>query len=327
MILVTGGAGFIGSNLVAALAERDNTPVVVCDRLEVEEKARNLEKHVVAEIVAPEDLFDWLEESGEDVETVFHMGASSATTETDFDHLLENNFGVSMGLWRWCAEGERRLIYASSAATYGNGAEGFEDDNDPAVLVNLRPLNPYGWSKQLFDLQAVLLGDAGPRPAQWAGLKFFNVFGPNEYHKGGQCSVVVQLFNQISSEGKVRLFRSHDPEFEDGGQKRDFIWVGDCVDVMLWLHDNRQVNGIFNCGTGQARSFTDLATACFAAMDRPVDIHYIDTPPEIRQHYQYFTEAAMDRLAAAGYGRPFTSLEDGVARYIGDYLATNDPYR
>jgi ADP-L-glycero-D-manno-heptose 6-epimerase len=255
------------------------------------------------------------------------MGASSATTETDFNHLLDNNFGVSMHLWRWCAEHRRRMIYASSAATYGDGREGFDDDNDPAALVKLRPLNPYGWSKQLFDLQAVLLGDAGPRPAQWVGLKFFNVFGPNEYHKGGQRSVAVQLFDQISSEGRVRLFRSHDPDYEDGGQKRDFIWVGDCVDVMLWLHDNRQVNGLFNCGTGRARSFADLAAACFAAMDRPVAIDYIDTPPEIRQHYQYFTEAAMDRLAAAGYDRPFTALEDGVARYIGDHLATNDPHR
>ncbi len=327
MILVTGGAGFIGSNLVATLAERGLAPLAVCDRLDAPEKRRNIAKHRVAELIAPEALFDWLAAKGEMVETVFHMGASSSTTETDMEYLLDNNVGVSLGLWRWCARHGRRLIYASSAATYGDGSRGFDDDNDPAALARLEPLNPYGWSKQLFDIKAVLLARAGLKPRQWVGLKFFNVYGPNEYHKAGQRSVAVQLYEQISAHGRVRLFRSHRPDYEDGGQQRDFVWVGDCVDLMLWLLDNPQVEGIFNCGTGVARTFADLARACFAAMDRPVQIEYIDTPPALRAQYQYYTRAETGRLRAAGYRRPFTTLEEGVRRYIRDFLASNDPYR
>jgi ADP-L-glycero-D-manno-heptose 6-epimerase len=325
MILVTGGSGFIGSNLVAALAARGAAPVAVCDRMDGPEREANLAKHAVSEIIAPEDLRGWL--TDKPVETVFHMGASSTTTERDMNFLLDNNFGVSLDLWRWCADHGARLIYASSAATYGDGAEGFDDDNDLAALTKLRPLNPYGWSKQLFDVEAVMLAAAGYAPAQWAGLKFFNVYGPNEYHKGGQQSVAVQLHRQIAETGRVKLFRSHRPDVADGEQKRDFIWVGDCVDIMLWLYDNPKVCGIYNCGTGSARSFNDLARACFAAMGRAPAIDYIDTPATIREHYQYFTEATMSRLRAAGYDRPFTTLEDGVAAYINDFLAADDRYR
>lgn len=327
MILITGGSGFIGSNLVAALSDRGDGPLVICDRMNSAERESNLAKHDVAEIVEPEDLPEWLAVESRDVSAVFHMGASSATTERDFAFLLDNNFGVSMALWRWCADRGVAYIYASSAATYGDGAQGFDDDNDPAALARLQPLNPYGWSKQIFDLQALAMASAGYRPPQWAGLKFFNVFGPNEYHKGGQQSVAVQLYEQITAAGRVKLFKSHHPDYEDGGQMRDFVWVGDCVDIMLWLYDTGSVNGIFNCGTGRARSFRDLALACFAALEAEPAIDYIDTPANIREQYQYFTEARMDRLRAAGYSKAPTSLEDGAARYIRDYLATNDRYR
>ena len=327
MFLVTGGAGFIGSNLVAALSDRGGDPIAVCDIVDSAEKSANIAKHHVSAVIEPDDLLPWLAANEDDVETIFHMGASSATTETNMDFLLDNNFGVSLDLWRWCSARNRRLIYASSAATYGDGQAGFVDDNDPAALGRLHPLNAYGLSKQLFDLNAVYLAAAGHHPRQWAGLKFFNVYGPNEQHKGGQRSVAVQLFEQISAEGQVKLFRSHHPDYADGGQCRDFIWVGDCVDVMLWLLDNPGVNGVYNCGTGAARSFLDLAHACFDAMGRDPEIDYIDTPENIRANYQYFTEADMTRLRDSGYDRSFTTLEDGVARYIKDYLATNDPHR
>ena len=327
MIVVTGGAGFIGSNLVAALAERGEKRIVVSDVLDHPAKKASLDKHPVMELVAPDGLGHWLETHGAEIDAIFHMGATSATTVTDMEHLLDNNLGTSLDLWRWCSRNGRRLIYASSAATYGDGSAGFDDDNDPAALARLRPLNRYGLSKQMFDIAAIMLAHDGYKPAQWAGLKFFNVYGPNEQHKGGQRSVAVQLYEQICAGGAARLFRSHNPDYGDGGQLRDFIWVGDCVDVMLWLYDTPSVNGIFNCGTGKARSFLDLAHACFTAMDRRPKIEYIDTPENIRANYQYFTEARMTRLREAGYRRDFTPLETGVATYIRKFLATNDPRR
>ncbi|MBL4721130.1 MAG: ADP-glyceromanno-heptose 6-epimerase, partial [Alphaproteobacteria bacterium] len=269
MIVVTGGAGFIGSYLVGELCARGDQPVIVCDWIESPEKEANLRKHDVAERVTPEALFDWLAEHKNTVTAIFHMGASSSTVETNVDFILDNNLDYSLRLWRWCAANDVRFIYASSAATYGDGANGFVDDNDASALAGLKPQNLYGWSKLAFDLNAVTLAAAGVHPPQWAGLKFFNVYGPNEYHKGGQRSLVVQLYEQISKTGGARLFRSHHPDYEDGGQSRDFVWVGDCVDIALWLLDNPTANGVFNVGTGQARSFADLARACFAAMDLP----------------------------------------------------------
>ncbi len=328
MIVVTGGAGFIGSNLVAALEARGGGEIVICDRLGDGEKWRNIAKRELADFVAPEALLKYLDAHAGGIEAVFHMGAISATTEIDADLLIDNNFGVSHDLWRWCARHGSRLIYASSAATYGDGAQGFDDDPSPAGLARLRPLNAYGWSKHLFDRRVARIAEeAGPRPAQWAGLKFFNVYGPNEYHKGAMRSVAHQTYERIASGRPARLFRSHNPDYEDGGQLRDFVWVDDCVDVMLWLLDHPGTSGLFNLGTGKARSFADLATAAFRALDREPDIEFVDTPAELRDRYQYFTEAGMSRLRAAGYEAPFTSLEDGVATYLRDYLATGDPYR
>lgn len=328
MILVTGGAGFIGSNLVAALHERGLGPVVVCDRYRDGRKWRNVAKHPIADTIAPEDVIDWLDGDGQETEAIFHMGACSSTTETDVDYIWRNNVKFTMDLWHWCARHDRRqLIYASSAATYGDGTQGFDDDQSLAALDGLRPLNPYGWSKQVVDSNAVRMAADGRAPAQWAGLKFFNVYGPNEYHKGGQRSVAQQLFEQIRDTDGARLFKSHHPDYADGGQMRDFVWVGDVVNMMLWLYDNPDVSGIFNCGSGQARSFADLARATFAAMEKPEAIDFVDTPEHIRRHYQYFTEAGMAKIRAAGYGGNATSLEDGVAQYVRDYLMTDDWYR
>jgi ADP-L-glycero-D-manno-heptose 6-epimerase len=327
MILVTGGAGFIGSNLVAALCERSVGPVHVCDWRESPEKMCNLDKHPVADVFKPEALDAWLEANGAALDVIFHMGASSSTVATDPDFVLSNNFDLSLKLWRWCTARGVRFIYASSAATYGDGGAGFDDDNAIEALAKLRPLNLYGWSKHLFDMDAVSLATAGVAPPQWAGLKFFNVYGPNEYHKAGQESLVVQLYRQIRDTGKARLFRSHNPDYADGGQERDFVWVGDCVDIMMWLYDNPDKSGIFNTGTGGARSFADLARACFAAMGQEEQIEFFDTPENIRRHYQYHTQAAMARLRLAGYDQAPTVLEEGVRRYIQEYLASNDPYR
>lgn len=326
MLLVTGGAGFIGSNLVAALAERGEA-VVVCDRLGQGDKWRNLAHHDLEDVIPPEELPDFLRWAEGRLKAVFHLGAISATTESDGDALMANNFRLSKVFWDHCAQEEIPLIYASSAATYGAGAEGFDDDASRDYLAGLRPLNGYGWSKHLFDRWVMRrLAMEAPAPSQWAGLKFFNVYGPNEYHKGGQASVAFHLFGQLSRGEPAKLFQSHHPDYADGGQLRDFIWVGDCVDVMLWLYDNPSVNGLFNVGTGKARSFADLARAVFTAMERPENISYVPTPEAIRDKYQYFTEATTDRLRAAGYDKPFTELEDGVARYVKDFLVKPDPY-
>jgi ADP-L-glycero-D-manno-heptose 6-epimerase len=329
MILVTGGAGFIGSNLVAGLEARGETEIVVCDRLGTDDKWRNVSKRDLADLIDPEDIFSFIEDNAPQIDTVFHLGAISATTETDADLIVENNFRLSQDLWRQCAGYQIPLIYASSAATYGDGRTGFDDDSDRAALAKLQPLNAYGWSKHLFDrwiARQLETRPSAPRPPQWAGLKFFNVYGPNEYHKGGQISVVLKNFREVDGGGSAVLFRSHHPDYADGGQMRDFVWVGDCVDVMLWLMQNPSVSGLFNLGTGTARSFSDLARSLFTAMKREEEINFVDTPVAIRGKYQYFTEAKMDRLRAAGYRKAFTGLETGVSRYVRDYLIQDDPY-
>ncbi len=327
MIIVTGGAGFIGSNLVAGLEERGVNGLLVCDRLDCEEKRRNIAKRSLAGVIEPEALIDRVRAEAGGIDAIFHMGAISSTTETDGDLVMRNNFDLPLALWRLCAEHGIRFIYASSAATYGDGAAGFDDDGSEAALARLRPLNLYGWSKHLFDRRvARLAAEGAPLPPQWAGLKFFNVYGPNEYHKGAMKSVVAQLYPRAAAGEPARLFRSHNPDYADGGQLRDFVWVGDCVAAMLWLYDNAGVSGLFNMGSGRARSFADLAAATYGAAGAELRIDYIDTPPEIRDKYQYRTEARMDRLRQAGFTRDFTPLEDGVGEYVRRYLAAPDPY-
>lgn len=327
MILVTGGAGFIGSNLVAALAEK-GARVVVCDRLGDGDKWRNLAKHDIEDFVAPEDLVEHLRARGALYSAVVHLGAISDTTTGDVDALMATNVKLSQWLWTWCAGERRPFLYASSAAVYGDGSAGFDDDMSVKHLARLQPLNAYGWSKLLFDRWvARQMVTEAPLPSQWAGLRFFNAYGPNEYHKGAQASVAWQLHRQVSDGGPARLFKSDRPGVPDGGQKRDFVWVGDCVQVMLWLLENPEVNGLFNLGSGRARSFAELAAVLFDARNQPEQIDYVATPEAIREHYQYFTEAGLDRLTAAGYTQPFTALEQGVTHYVRDYLATEDPYR
>lgn len=323
MILLTGGAGFIGSNLNAALAARGRE-VVVSDWLGDGGKWRNLARHPPVRIVRPEALGAFLA-ADPPVECVVHLGAVSETTATDGDLTWDTNVELSAWLWDWCAAHGARFIYASSAATYGDGAEGFDDD--PDALDRLRPLNLYGWTKHAFDLRVRrILARGGPRPPQWAGLKFFNVYGPNEYHKGKMVSVVKVKHDEIRAGLKPRLFRSDRPDVADGAQQRDFIWVGDVVDVLLWLLDTPGANGLFNLGTGQARSYLDLARAVCDAAGAPPDVAFIDMPERLRGQYQSFTEARMERLRQAGYGGQFTPLEDGVRRYVRDYLQGPDLY-
>src|SRR3569833_329447 len=327
VILVTGGAGFIGSNIAAALVER-GLPAASCDRFRTGAKWRNVSKLELRDVVAPEALAQWLDIHSSQVEAVVHMGAISSTTESNVDLIVDVNFLLSQMLWRWCAAQGKRLIYASSAATYGAGEHGFEDVSSLEALARFRPLNAYGWSKHLFDRWiARELARGSARPIQWVGLKFFYVYGPNEYHKGGMQSVVAQKYSLAAAGEPLTLFRSHRPDVADGEQKRDFVYVRDCVDVVLWLLDHPQVNGLFNLGTGQARTFADLARAVCVALRRPADIRYVDMPEVIRPNYQYFTEAHMERLRAAGYTRPFTSLADGVQEYVGRYLSQPDRYR
>ena len=327
LYVVTGGAGFIGSNIVAALDAR-NADVVVVDVMGVDDKWRNLAHCRLADLVAPADALAALEKFAGRVESVIHMGAISSTTERDVDLIIENNFRYSCRLWEWCAEHEVPFIYASSAATYGDGSRGFEDRDDMQYLAGLRPLNAYGWSKHLFDRWVCdRIASGGPSPTRWAGLKFFNVFGPNEVHKGAQRSVAVQIFEQIQKGAKMKLFASGRPDYPDGGQMRDFVWVGDCADIALWFADAARPNGLYNVGSGVARSFADLAGAVFKAMALPSQIEYIAMPDALRGKYQYFTQATMTKLEAAGYPKVPTKLEEGVRRYVQDYLARGDFYR
>jgi ADP-L-glycero-D-manno-heptose 6-epimerase len=329
IVFVTGGAGFIGSNIAAKLAEDRGLDVVVCDRLHEAElgKWRNIAKHPIGDFVAPDDMFDWLEKRWRDVEMVIHMGAISSTTEPDADKIIHSNFTLSRDLFRWCADRQRRLIYASSAATYGSGEHGFDDDNDYEALARLRPLNTYGWSKALFDLFAKRQAQRDYAPPQWVGLKFFNVYGPNEDHKHSMKSVAAQIWPHVKAGQTVQLFKSYRPDVPDGGQKRDFVYVRDAADVTRWLLDNPEVSGIFNLGSGTARTFEDVARNVFEAAGKTPQIEYTPMPPAIRDKYQYFTEARMNRLFAAGYPAQMTPLEAGIGDYVGTYLSQPDPYR
>ncbi len=326
MLLVTGGAGFIGSNVVASLNEAGRTDVVVNDDLGDDGKWRNLQKRQLADFVPPADLSGWLE--GRELDAVIHIGAISSTTATDGDAVIENNFRLSLKLLDWCTTTRTPFIYASSAATYGNGAAGFVDDDSPAALKKLRPMNLYGWNKHLFDLAVIdRATKKQPLPPQWAGLKFFNVYGPNEYHKGEMMSVLCKVFDKAKAGAPVRLFKSHRAGIADGDQRRDFIYVDDVVAVMRWLLETPKISGLFNVGTGEARSFREMIEAMFAALGRPPDIEYIDMPDPIRDSYQYFTQASIENLRRAGYNSGFTPLETAVRRYVGEFLDQPDRYR
>jgi len=325
MIIVTGGAGFIGSCLHASLKARGLRTVVV-DRLRDTGKWRNLAGHAPDLLIAPEQLDAFLETEPQ-VTAVFHMGAVSATTARDGDLVWASNVALSAKLWHWCGERGVRFIYASSAATYGAADRPELFDDSPERLPFLRPLNLYGWSKHVFDQQVMgHVGACAVTPPQWVGLKFFNVYGPNEYHKGGMISVVKVKYDEVAAGRPARLFRSDRNDIADGAQMRDFIWVGDVVEVLLWLYDTPLVSGIFNCGTGVARSYLDLAHAVCDAAGKPRRVEFVDMPEALRGQYQSYTQADMRRLREAGFGRSFTSLEDGIGFYVRDHLATSSLY-
>ena len=327
MIIVTGGAGFIGSNILEGLERNGYRDLVVADWLGCDEKWKNIAKRALSDVVAPEDLYRFLRRNRNHVSAIIHMGAISTTTERDADRFVKNNIDLTWRLWRFCSEQSIPFIYASSAATYGAGEFGFEDDESQDYLNKLRPLNPYGWSKAFIDRKvAATLAMNGHAPRQRVGLKFFNVYGPNEYHKGGQKSVIAHIFPFVQNNEEVLLFKSYNPKYEDGGQLRDFVWVGDIVDVILWFMAHPEHSGLFNVGSGEARSFFDLAKSTWAAMGLEPKIGFKEMPESLRGQYQYYTKANLDKLRSVGYDKPMTRLEEGVRLYVQNFLNTEDPF-
>jgi ADP-L-glycero-D-manno-heptose 6-epimerase len=322
MIIVTGGAGFIGSAFVWKLNCEGIEDVILVDRLGTSDKWKNLVPLRFEDYLHKEDFFEMIcrDDLPFEVSAIVHMGACSSTTERDADYLWENNFSYTRTLAEWALDHDVRFIYASSAATYGDGSKGFSDDH--VKIPSLRPINMYGYSKQVFDLWAL----RRKLENKMAGVKFFNVFGPNEYHKGDMTSVIFKAFHQIRQTGKVRLFKSYLPEYPDGGQMRDFVYVKNCVDVLWWLLGHPEANGIFNLGTGKARTWNDLIHAVYAAMGMKPDIEYIEMPEGLRNQYQYFTQAQMNKLEKAGCPVDFSSLEDSVRDYVQNYLQKTDPH-
>ncbi len=328
MIVVTGAAGFIGSNIVADLEARGQGPIAAVDWFGDDERWRNLANRRVAHFVRPENLLPFLDAHAGEVRGVVHMGAISATTERDVDRLVELNITASVALWDWCAREGVPFVYASSAATYGGIESGFTDDDALSAQQALRPLNAYGWSKKATDLifaERVARGE--PAPPRWAGLKFFNVYGPNEYHKGDMMSVACKLHAQVMAGETVKLFKSYREGVADGDQRRDFVHVADCTAAALHLLGGDAPSGIYNVGSGEARSFLDIATALGRVVNRAVEVEFIEMPEAIRDRYQYFTQAEMGKLRATGFARAPTTLEDGVADYVQHYLAREDRYR
>ena len=318
VIVVTGAAGFIGSYLTGYLNHLGFEKLVLVDDFSVVKKEANFEGKKFLQQVDRELFFDWCEEHKGEIGYIFHLGARTDTTEMDYAVHKKWNLDYSQRIWQLCTDNNIPLVYASSAATYGNGEHGYTDSHD--VVTKLHPLNPYGVSKNEFDIWALAQPTA---PPFWAGLKFFNVFGPNEYHKGRMASVIFHAYNQIKEKGEVKLFRSHNPDYKDGEQIRDFIYVKDVVNICVWLMQNQPASGLYNTGTGTARTFKDLVKAIFDTLKLPEQIVFVDTPIDIRDKYQYFTEADMRKLIAAGYSTPLYSLEEGVKEYVSDYLLQN----
>ena len=315
MIVVTGAAGFIGSYLIKRLNEENFNAIVAVDQFDDPIKNKNLEGLRLQEKVDITEFIPWLDKQFELVEFIFHIGAITDTSEFDTERLRIFNTQYTKNIWSRCVSHQIPLVYASSAATYGLGEIGYDDDE--SIIPKLKPLNPYGQSKQDFDVWALKQKE---KPLFWAGLKFFNVYGPNEYHKGRMASVIWHAFNQIQKSGKMKLFRSHNPAYKDGEQMRDFVYVKDVVDVCSFFMHQRKHSGIYNLGSGKARTFLDLTRAVFKALNKPENIEFIDTPIDIRDKYQYFTEARMEKLRKIGYTKPFHSLEEGTTDYVQNYL-------
>lgn len=320
-IVVTGAAGFIASYLAGYLNKLGYTNLFLVDDFTKPAKKSNLEGKQFTEKIPRENYFDWLKTNQDKVQYVFHLGARTDTTEMDYEVHRKLNLEYSKRVWENCSQFGIPLVYASSAATYGNGDNGYTDSHE--IVSSLQPLNPYGISKNQFDEWALA---QQKQPPFWAGLKFFNVYGPNEYHKGRMASVILHAYRQILEKGEVNLFRSHNPDYKDGEQMRDFIYVADVAAICYWLMQHQPASGLYNTGTGTARTFKDLVTGIFSALKLPVHINFIDTPADIRDKYQYFTEADMDKLLHAGYKHPFSSLEEGINDYVNGYLKANIYY-
>lgn len=321
MIIITGAAGFIGSCLVTKFNQEGKTNLVLVDKFDVPSKQPNLEGKQFSSKV-DRDIFElWLEQNTAPVEAIIHIGARTDTTEFNWDIFERLNIGFTKMIWNYCSEKNIPLIYASSAATYGGGEFGYDDNH--AIIPSLKPLNPYGDSKNDFDIWAL---QQEATPSHWYGLKFFNVYGPNEYHKGRMASVVFHTFNQVKEKGEMKLFRSHNPNYKDGEQLRDFVYVKDVLNVIWYLYAQLPTSGIYNLGSGKARTFLDLATNTFKALHKEANISFVDTPIDIRDKYQYFTEAKMSKLIATGYTIPFHTLEEGVKDYVENYLAPGEYY-
>jgi len=330
VIIVTGAAGFIGSCMVGYLNRKGFHNLIIVDKFDEEDKKHNYEDKKIIARVERDELFNWLRDHPMKIDFIFHLGARTDTTEFNYDILEKLNVDYSEKIWNYCTENNIPLVYASSAATYGDGELGYKDDHE--LPYKLTPLNPYGKSKNEFDKWALKESEKSEvksekcEPPTWYGLKFFNVYGPNEYHKERMASVIFHSFNQIKSTGKVKLFRSHKSEYKDGEQLRDFVYVKDVVDICFWLMDNKPVSGLYNLGTGKARTFKDLVTAIFKSLGREPVIEFIDTPIDIRDKYQYFTEADMSKIRKAGYKEDFYSLEEGVETYIKNFLLNHKYY-
>jgi len=321
MIVVTGAAGFIGSCLIQKLNSEGYLDVVAVDDFSPESKIQNLSEKTISQKVHRDDFHQWINDNHKLIQFIFHIGARTDTTEFDKEIFDRLNLNYTKDLWNLCVKYGLPIVYASSAATYGDGELGYKDDQ--SIIPKLKPLNPYGESKNDFDIWAL---DQPKKPYFWAGLKFFNVYGPNEYHKSRMASVIFHAYNQIKQNGSVKLFRSHRDDYKDGQQLRDFIYVKDVVNVCMFLMNHRKNSGIYNLGTGEARSFHDLATSVFKALDLEPEIEFVDIPEDIRNKYQYFTEAKMQKLIDVGYNQPFSTLEDGIRDYVTNYLVKNKNY-
>ena len=324
MIVVTGATGFIGSNLVAELNAVSMTDLVLIDTLGCGDKWKNISKRDFQDIVPPQDAIAYLKSTQKKISAIFHIGANSSTTAQDGDAILQTNLKSSMNYWHFCTEEQVPFYYASSAATYGDGLHGFDDEIDGRVL---QPLNLYGWSKHAFDLWAQRQSAQAYAPPKWAGFKFFNVYGPNEYHKNDMMSLVAKNYKNVKTGKTVNLFRSKHVDYEDGKQLRDFVYVKDCCNIMMWFLNSKAESGVYNIGSGKSRTFIDLINAICLAASMPQRIEFIDLPTELEEKYQYFTQAKMGKLLRQGYDKPFTQLEDGVADYVTGYLDHIDIYR